>query len=152
MRSLSPFPQELSSLHFNLSWYFTKYSSGSLGTSKQLSSWAAHSFFGPSQLTKYQRQNQVVLTTDGQSANLSWYQATIWDPRPMFLSLCWKLFLDMCVFLLWGSYSDERIGLYFTVVSGPPVQASSGLSPSGLVTLFYSFNFETSPTWRATFL
>jgi hypothetical protein len=26
-------------------------------------------------------------TTEGQSASLSWYQATIWDPRTIFLSL-----------------------------------------------------------------
>jgi hypothetical protein len=32
-------------------------------------------------------QSQSYLTIDGQSASLSWYQATIWDPRPIFLSL-----------------------------------------------------------------
>jgi hypothetical protein len=37
--------------------------------------------------------------TDGQSANLSWYQATTWDPRPIILYLPWKLFLDSSVSL-----------------------------------------------------
>jgi hypothetical protein len=27
------------------------------------------------------------LTTDGQSASMFWYHATIWDPRPTYLSL-----------------------------------------------------------------
>jgi hypothetical protein len=30
-------------------------------------------------------QVQSYSTTNGQSANLSWYQATIWDPRPIIL-------------------------------------------------------------------
>jgi hypothetical protein len=29
-------------------------------------------------------QSQCYLTTDGHSASLSWYQATIWEQRPTF--------------------------------------------------------------------
>jgi hypothetical protein len=34
--------------------------------------------------TPGQRRNQTYLMTDGQLASLAWYQATIWDPRPIF--------------------------------------------------------------------
>jgi hypothetical protein len=36
-----------------------------------------------------------VLTVDGQSVSLSWYQANIWDPRTIFLLLPWKLFSEI---------------------------------------------------------
>jgi hypothetical protein len=36
---------------------------------------------------KPQSQSENYITTDGQSASLSWYQATVWDPRPTLLSL-----------------------------------------------------------------
>jgi hypothetical protein len=45
-----------------------------------------------------QSQGQSCITTDGQSASLSWCQAPIWDPRPMYhlpliifrrLRICW---------------------------------------------------------------
>jgi hypothetical protein len=39
-------------------------------------------------------QSQNNLTTDDQSASLSFCQASIWDPRPIFLSLPRKLYLD----------------------------------------------------------
>jgi hypothetical protein len=51
------------------------------------------------------------LTNDGQSPSLSWYQASIWDPRPVFLSLPWNIFADIWGFLLLGALSDERTGL-----------------------------------------
>jgi hypothetical protein len=33
-----------------------------------------------------QSQSQSCITTDTQSAGLSWCQAPIWDPRPIFIS------------------------------------------------------------------
>jgi hypothetical protein len=40
-------------------------------------------------------QSQNYLTTNGQSARLAWYQATIWDPQQIFLSLQRKLSFSM---------------------------------------------------------
>jgi hypothetical protein len=37
-------------------------------------------------------QSQIYLTTSGQSASLSWYQAAIWDTRPIILSFHGKYF------------------------------------------------------------
>jgi hypothetical protein len=34
--------------------------------------------------TSVKSQRKSYITADGQSASLSWYQATIWDPRPIF--------------------------------------------------------------------
>jgi hypothetical protein len=53
-------------------------------------------------------QSQSCVTTDGQSASLSWRQAPIWDLRPIF-------FLTAAGLLMWGALSDERTGLSFTV-------------------------------------
>jgi hypothetical protein len=43
--------------------------------------------------------------------------------------------------LMWGTLSDKRTGLPFTIGAGPSV--------TGLVTIFYCFKFKTPPTWRA---
>jgi hypothetical protein len=49
---------------------------------------------------------------DGQSASLSWYQATIWDSRQVFLSPLLKFYLDRYRVFLWISLFDERMGPY----------------------------------------
>jgi hypothetical protein len=54
---------------------------------------------------------QCYLTNDGQSASLSWYEATLWDPQPVFLSPPQKLTTYICGFLVWGALSDERMNL-----------------------------------------
>jgi hypothetical protein len=51
-------------------------------------------------------QSQSYITTDGQSASLSWYQASIWGPRPYF-RYC-HIVADL---LMWGALSDERTRL-----------------------------------------
>jgi hypothetical protein len=70
--------------------------------------------------TNYHSQTEFYLTTDGQSASLSWYQATCWDPRPIFLSLLWKYFRKFSVLFLRGALSDERTVLYImcTIATG----------------------------------
>jgi hypothetical protein len=44
--------------------------------------WIAVGTFSPS--LRHSCQSQSYITTDGQSASLSWGQAPIWDPRPFF--------------------------------------------------------------------
>jgi hypothetical protein len=53
------------------------------------------------------------VTTDGQSASLSWREAHIWGPRPDFY-YCQTL-ADL---LMWGALSDEMTGLS-TIAAGP---------------------------------
>jgi hypothetical protein len=52
------------------------------------------------------------LTTDGQSASLSWNKASIWGLRPD-LYYC----LTIAGLLMWGALSDERTGLSFIRVT-----------------------------------
>jgi hypothetical protein len=71
-------------------------------------------------------QSQSYLMTDGQSACLSWYQATIWEPRPIFFVLAYGICLQTVAVLfslLRDAPSDERLCLSFsqlkTVVVSP---------------------------------
>jgi hypothetical protein len=59
-------------------------------------------------------QSQSHVTTEGQSASLSWCYLPIWGPRPDF-DYCQRV----AGLLIWGALSDERTGLSFTVVAGP---------------------------------
>jgi hypothetical protein len=61
-----------------------------------------------------QTQSQIYVTTDGQSASLSWCQAPIWGLRPYFYYCHTVADLLMCVTL-----SDERTDLSFTIAAGP---------------------------------
>jgi hypothetical protein len=54
------------------------------------------------------------ITTDGQSASLSWNKAPVWGLRPDFY-YC----QTFACFLMWGALSDERTGLSFTIAPGP---------------------------------
>jgi hypothetical protein len=63
--------------------------------------------------TPSRSQSQRYVTTDGQSASLSWNKApTIWGLRPDFY-YC----LTVTGFLMWGALSDERTGLSFARVT-----------------------------------
>jgi hypothetical protein len=60
------------------------------------------------------------VTTDDQLASLSWCQAPIWGLRPNFYycqTVAWLL--------MWGSVSDERTGLPFTITAGPRQRSHS---------------------------
>jgi hypothetical protein len=59
-------------------------------------------------------QSQSYVTTNGQSASLSWCQAPFWGLRPDFYFCHTILFL-----LMWGTLPDERMGLLFTIAAGP---------------------------------
>jgi hypothetical protein len=63
-------------------------------------------------VTELKSQNYV--TTDGQSANLSWCQAPIWGLRPDFY-YC----QTVAGLLMWGALADKRTGLPFTIAAGP---------------------------------
>jgi hypothetical protein len=51
--------------------------------------------------------------TDGHSISLSWNKAPIWSLRP---DLCYCMI--MAGLLMWGAFSDERMGLPFTIAAG----------------------------------
>jgi hypothetical protein len=53
--------------------------------------------------SNWRLQSQSHVTTDGQSASLSWYQATIWDLRPDFYYCQTAAGL-----LMWCAFFDER--------------------------------------------
>jgi hypothetical protein len=54
----------------------------------------------------FSSQSQSYVTTDGQSASLSWNKAPIWGLR-QYLYYCQKV----AVVLMWGDLSDEKTGL-----------------------------------------
>jgi hypothetical protein len=56
---------------------------------------------------------QSYVTTDGQSASVSWNKAPIWGLRPDFY-YC----LTVAGLLVWSADSDERTGLSFTIAAG----------------------------------
>jgi hypothetical protein len=86
-------------------------------------------------------ESESSITTDGQSASLSWNKAPIWGLRPDFY-YCQAVAV---FFFIWGALSDERTGLPFTIAASPRQHKSfSGPSPVGLVTIFYCLRFETS--------
>jgi hypothetical protein len=58
--------------------------------------------------------SQSYVTTDGQSANLSWNKAPTWGIRPDFYHC--ETFAGL---LIWGALSVKRTGLSFTIGAGP---------------------------------
>jgi hypothetical protein len=60
-------------------------------------------------------ESDYYITTDGQSASLSWNKVPIWGLRPDFY-YC----QTVADWLMWGALSDKRTGLSFITVSGPP--------------------------------
>jgi hypothetical protein len=59
----------------------------------------------------FQSQSQSYVTTDLQSASLSWNKTPIWGLRPD-LYYC----LTVAGLLMWGALSDERTGLQFAIL------------------------------------
>jgi hypothetical protein len=70
-------------------------------------------------LTKY-GQSQSYVTTDGQSASLSMFQAPVWGPRPDFY-----YYQTVSGLLMWGTFTDERTGLSSTTAAGPQQRSQS---------------------------
>jgi hypothetical protein len=63
---------------------------------------------------------------DRQSASLSWNKASIWGLRTDFY-YCQTI----AGLLMWGTLSDDRMGLWFTIAAGPRQRV-----PVGLATIF----------------
>jgi hypothetical protein len=59
-------------------------------------------------------ESDSYITTDGQSASLSWNKAPIWGLRPDFY-YC----QTVAGLLMWGALPDERTGLSFTIYADP---------------------------------
>jgi hypothetical protein len=80
------------------------------------------------------------VTTDGQSASLSWKKAPIWGLRPDFYRC-----LTVAGLLMGGALSDETTGLSFTIAAGPRQRSHSrGPSLVELGTIFHCLRFESS--------
>jgi hypothetical protein len=69
-----------------------------------------------------QYESESYVTTDGQSASLSWNKAPIWGLRPDIY-----YYLTITFLFLWGALSEERTGLYFVYVAGPCQRSLSGV-------------------------
>jgi hypothetical protein len=59
-------------------------------------------------------ESESYITTDGQSASLSWNNAPIWSLRPDSY-YC----QTVAVLLIWGALSVKRTGLSFIIGAGP---------------------------------
>jgi hypothetical protein len=101
-------------------------------------------------------QSQNYITTDGQSASLSCCQAPISNPRPIFLLL--SLIILRQLRICWcGAPSLTRSRVCsFQFLLASPAQLFSGLSPSGLMSIFfYCLHFWDSPNlegWAPIFI
>jgi hypothetical protein len=71
-------------------------------------------------ITESYKVKVKVVTTDGQSASLSWNKAPIWGLRP---DLCYCQ--TVAGMFMWGVLSDERTGLSFTTAAGPRQRSHS---------------------------
>jgi hypothetical protein len=86
-------------------------------------------------------QSQSYIATD----SLSWCQAPIWDPWPIFPFSLW-LFLDSCGFVDVGHPLWRKVGsVVFSFCRSSPAQPFSYLSPVGLMSIFYCLYFWDSP-------
>jgi hypothetical protein len=91
-------------------------------------------------------ESESYVTTDGQSASLSWYKAPTRGLRPDFYFRTeYGIRLTVTFLSPWDALSDERTGLSFVMCCWPlPAQSFSGPSPLGLQPVFYCLRFETS--------
>jgi hypothetical protein len=64
-------------------------------------------------------ESESYVTTDGQSAGLSWNKAPIWGLRPDFYCRTeYGIRLTVTFLIPWGALSDERTSLSFTIAAG----------------------------------
>jgi hypothetical protein len=69
----------------------------------------------------YNNESESDVTTNGQSASLSWYKAPIRGLRPDFYFRTeYGIRLTVTFLIQWGALSDEKTGLFFiTTLHGP---------------------------------
>jgi hypothetical protein len=72
-----------------------------------------HIVAGNSKFAQIINESESYVTTDGQSASLSWNKVPIWGLRPDFYYCQIVAGLLMC-----GALSDDRTGLPFTIAAG----------------------------------
>jgi hypothetical protein len=118
-------------------------SGNSLTPHLELASFKLASFETPSE-TGWWSQSQSYVTTDGQSASLSWCQASIWGVRPDFY-YCQTI----SGLLTWGALSDERTGLPFTIAADPRKRSHSSVWVPRDSWPYFTLIFETPPTRSA---
>jgi hypothetical protein len=86
-------------------------------------------------------QSQSYLTTDGHSASLSWCQAPIRDPWPMFL-LLFLINLVSYGFVDMGRPLWREVGsVVFNCCWASPAKSFSGMSRAGLMFMLYCLKF-----------
>jgi hypothetical protein len=87
---------------------------------------------------------KTYLTKDGQSPSMFWYQATIWDPRPVCLSHPRKLSSDSCGFLLVGRPPWREDGVCnFTRATRPCQRCHSRVHVPQNLRPYLTVSFET---------
>jgi hypothetical protein len=91
-----------------------------------------------------QSQSQSYITTDSQSANPSWCQEPIRDPRSIFPLLSLIFFPTVSGLLLWGALSVEKSSLYFQFLPGID-RATFLRSDHSLCSLFFRLTQPGGP-------
>jgi hypothetical protein len=84
------------------------------------------------------------ITTDSQSASLSWCQAPIWDPRSILLSP-WIFFrqLRVCNFVAPSLTRRRACNLLYNCFWALPEQSLLGRSPAEHTTIFYCLIWDS---------
>jgi hypothetical protein len=109
--------------------------------------WTLHGSYSDF-LLNCQPESEFYITTDGQSASLSWNKAHIWGLRPDFY-YC----QTVAGLLMWGALSDERTGLSFTIAAGPRQRSHSRVRVPSDSRPYFTVSdsrlpFSSSPTTR----
>jgi hypothetical protein len=84
----------------------------------------------------------TTVTTDGQSASLSWYQAPSEAQDQIFIT-------DSCGFVAGHVLWRQDRSVVYNCCWPSPAQSLSSPGPAGLMIIFYCLRFQTPPTWRA---
>jgi hypothetical protein len=105
------------------------------------------------QILKYcQSQSQSYITTDRQSASLSWCQAPIWDPHPIFLVLSLIISSQLRVYLCGAPSLTRGLVYSFQFLMDIASAVFIGSESQGTHDHILLSIFETPLTWRPGFL
>jgi hypothetical protein len=96
-------------------------------------------------LTNFESKSNS-LTTDSQLASLSWFQATIWAPRPIFFTSMEIIFRKLGFVIMRWPFWWEDGSIIYSCCWASPVQSFLGLIPVALMAIFYCLNLETPPS------